>query len=55
MNESEKSFVGSAVTVLVLIGIIAVGFISFSAAVFLVVVSGFSWLVGFWSERHRKK
>ncbi len=51
----RRSVVGPLVAALLLAGIIAAGFASIGAAVFLVVVAGFSWLMATWSDRYHRR
>ncbi|MEE2769408.1 MAG: hypothetical protein VX833_09365 [Actinomycetota bacterium] len=50
----RRSLVGPLVVALLLAVITAVGLASAGAAVFLVVVAGFSWLMAAWSDRYRR-
>jgi len=51
----RRSVVGLLVAALLLAGITAAGFASIGAAVFLVVVAGFSWLMATWSDRDPRR
>jgi len=51
----RRSLVGPLVAALLLAGVIAAGFASIGAAVFLVVVAGFSWLMATWSDRYHRR